>query len=192
MTIDPRHAFWRKRVEGQIRHTMNEYSEWFNLPDEATKDRCIRSTAKRIIGEIVAGTPTGDDSEDLCKVALQSPDKDSVQAASAESGEADGTRTVGLTSILQQLKRWKEINSRGSLYDAEYGPTVSMEYCKEVGAIFTALEQVVGLCLEMREALEVISAKRKNYGGVPCKNEAADIADVILTKANALMGDGDE
>lgn len=53
--IPPEYAFWRNRIEGQIRHTIHEHPEWFNLPDEETHGRCVRSTAKRIIGEIVAG-----------------------------------------------------------------------------------------------------------------------------------------
>lgn len=52
---------WKNRVEGQIRHTINEHPEWFKLEDQKTKDRCIRSMAKRIIGEIVAGMIAGDD-----------------------------------------------------------------------------------------------------------------------------------
>jgi len=54
--IKPEYQFWRKRIEGQIRHTMNEYPEWFNLPDDEAKNRAIGSMAKRIIGEIVAGS----------------------------------------------------------------------------------------------------------------------------------------
>lgn len=57
--IKPEDQAWRRRVEGQIRHTMNEHPEWFNVPTEAIRDRCIRSMGKRIIGEIVAGTPSG-------------------------------------------------------------------------------------------------------------------------------------
>lgn len=57
--IKPEYEAWRRRIEGQIRHTINDHPEWFNLPDAEIKDRCIRSTAKRIIGEIVAGSTTG-------------------------------------------------------------------------------------------------------------------------------------
>lgn len=57
--IHPEYAFWRKRIEGQLKHTIYEHPEWFNLKDENIKARCIRSTAKRIIGEIVAGTSVG-------------------------------------------------------------------------------------------------------------------------------------
>lgn len=58
--IQPQYAAWRNRVEGQIRHTIHEHPEWFDLPDEETKNRCIRSMAKRIIGEIVAAMTSGD------------------------------------------------------------------------------------------------------------------------------------
>jgi hypothetical protein len=59
--IKPEYQFWRKRIEGQIRHTIHEHPEWFNFDDPETRDRCIRSTAKRIIGEIVAGSIIGND-----------------------------------------------------------------------------------------------------------------------------------
>jgi hypothetical protein len=61
--IKPEYQAWRRRVEGQIRHTINEHPEWFNLPNEKIYDRCVRSMAKRIIGEIVAGTNPGDKSK---------------------------------------------------------------------------------------------------------------------------------
>lgn len=57
--IKPKYQVWRKRIEGQIRHAMNEHPEWFNLPSLEIKDRAIHSIAKRVIGEIVAGTSTG-------------------------------------------------------------------------------------------------------------------------------------
>lgn len=57
--IKPEYLAWRRRVEGQIRHMINEHPEYFDLPTEDAKARCIRSMAKRIIGEIVAGTPSG-------------------------------------------------------------------------------------------------------------------------------------
>lgn len=48
--LSPSHAFWHRRVEGQIKHCMNAHPEWF------TGDRgtIINSLAKRIVGEIVA------------------------------------------------------------------------------------------------------------------------------------------
>jgi hypothetical protein len=58
--IRPEYLFWRKRVEGQIRHTINDHPEWFNLPDDEAYGRCVRGMAKRIIGEIVAVTASGD------------------------------------------------------------------------------------------------------------------------------------
>lgn len=59
--IRPEHQFWRRRVEGQIRHAMNEHPEWFNLENDEVRERCVRSVAKRIIGEIVAGISAGDE-----------------------------------------------------------------------------------------------------------------------------------
>lgn len=57
--IPAEYLYWRNRVEGQIRHAINEHPEWFNLPTQKDRDRCVRSVAKRIIGEIVAGSTTG-------------------------------------------------------------------------------------------------------------------------------------
>lgn len=57
--IKPEYQAWRNRVEGQIRHMINEHPEYFNLPTKLAKERCIRSLGKRIIGEIVAGTRSG-------------------------------------------------------------------------------------------------------------------------------------
>lgn len=54
--INPEYQFWRKRIEGQIRHTIHEYPDWFCAPD---KERLVRSMAKRIIGEIVAARASG-------------------------------------------------------------------------------------------------------------------------------------
>lgn len=51
----PLHDKWHKRVEGQIRHTINQHPEWFCLKDAIIKDICINSLAKRIVGEIVSG-----------------------------------------------------------------------------------------------------------------------------------------
>lgn len=58
--IKPEYQVWRNRIEGQIKHAMNEHPEWFNLRTQEIKDRAIRSIAKRVIGEIVAGTGSGD------------------------------------------------------------------------------------------------------------------------------------
>lgn len=52
--ITPIHNFWHRRVEGQIRHTMNVHPRWFIFKDEHDKNDCINSLAKRIVGEIVA------------------------------------------------------------------------------------------------------------------------------------------
>jgi len=60
--ISEKHSFWRNRVEGQIRHAMHEHPEYFAPMDDTQKKKCINSIAKRIIGEIVAGTSTGNDS----------------------------------------------------------------------------------------------------------------------------------
>lgn len=50
----PLHDFWHKRVEGQIKHTMNMHPKWFTFKDDIDKNTCINSLAKRIVGEIVA------------------------------------------------------------------------------------------------------------------------------------------
>jgi hypothetical protein len=69
--IKPEYQLWRKRIEGQIRHAMNEHPEWFNLPDAETKVHAIGSIAKRIIGEIVAGTTSGNNNRGC--VSLDAP-----------------------------------------------------------------------------------------------------------------------
>jgi hypothetical protein len=56
--IPVEYQVWRRRVEGQIKHTIHEHPEWFNLSDNETKGKCISSMAKRIIGEIVVGRAT--------------------------------------------------------------------------------------------------------------------------------------
>lgn len=96
--IPPAYAFWRNRIEGQIRHTINEHPEWFNLSDEEERDRCVRSTAKRIIGEIVAGTRPGDNPGDGAIRGAAAREEAVVQAFSAAAGEGGGTATAALSS----------------------------------------------------------------------------------------------
>lgn len=96
--IPTAYTFWRKRIEGQIRHTINEHPEWFSLPDEETRERCVRSTAKRIIGEIVAGTHTGDSPGGGGTSPATAPAEVSVQLESAGAGEVGGTLTAHLPS----------------------------------------------------------------------------------------------
>ena len=96
--IPPAYSFWRKRIEGQIRHTIHEHPEWFNLPDEETRDRCIRSTAKRIIGEIVAGTGPGDSAGGGATGRAVARGEVEVQAHRAVAMEGGGTATATLLS----------------------------------------------------------------------------------------------
>lgn len=49
----PLHNYWHRRVDGQIRHTMNYHPRWFNFKDGPEKEACINSLSKRIVGEIV-------------------------------------------------------------------------------------------------------------------------------------------
>lgn len=60
--IKPEYQAWRKRIEGQLKHAMNEHPEWFNLPTQEIRDRACRSIAKRVIGEIVVGINSGNKS----------------------------------------------------------------------------------------------------------------------------------
>lgn len=55
----PQHDFWTPRVEGQIRHTIGRHPEWFVFKGAREKQNCVNSLAKRITGEIVAGSNTG-------------------------------------------------------------------------------------------------------------------------------------
>jgi hypothetical protein len=96
--IPPAYAFWRRRIEGQIRHTIHEHPEWFNLPDAETQDRCVRSTAKRIIGEIVAGTRPGDSAGGGATGRAVVRGEAEVQVVSAAAGEGGGTGTAALRS----------------------------------------------------------------------------------------------
>ena len=112
--IDPRYAFWRKRIEGQIKHTMNEHPEWFAPMDDAKKARCIRSTAKRIIGEIVAGTPTGDNAAEQVQTRVPSAGDDAVQLSGAASGGSGGMETAASqqpSSERELFIRWFELRN---------------------------------------------------------------------------------
>jgi len=93
--IKPEYQAWRRRIEGQIRHMMNEHPEFFNLPTVDAKERCIRSMAKRIIGEIVAGTATGNSSGASAILRCDRPDGDTVERASAVSLTASETGLAG-------------------------------------------------------------------------------------------------
>lgn len=57
----PEYLFWRKRIEGQIRHTMYEHPEFFTQEAYGEKGLVDRM-AKRLIGEIVAAIGRGDNS----------------------------------------------------------------------------------------------------------------------------------
>lgn len=50
----PLHDKWHRRVEGQIRHTINTHPKWFNFQDDRDKAACVNSLTKRIVGEIIA------------------------------------------------------------------------------------------------------------------------------------------
>lgn len=55
----PQHDFWHPRVEGQIRHTIGRHPEWFAeiiKTSEMRRESMVNSLAKRIVGEIVAGS----------------------------------------------------------------------------------------------------------------------------------------
>jgi hypothetical protein len=47
-------AFWRPRVEGQLRDVMFAHPDWFTDKARRNERSIVRSIAKRIIGEIVA------------------------------------------------------------------------------------------------------------------------------------------
>lgn len=59
--IKPEYLFWRNRIEGQIRHMMHEYPEFFTYA--ARENNLVGRLAKRIIGEIVAAIGRGDDAD---------------------------------------------------------------------------------------------------------------------------------
>lgn len=86
----PEYLFWKKRVEGQIRHTIHEHPEWFNLPTVEIRDKCIRSTAKRIIGEIVAGTTSGNSSSENARLSVAQTEKAHCVSRNAMSGIGSG------------------------------------------------------------------------------------------------------
>lgn len=50
----PLHDKWHRRVEGQLRDTINSHPGWFSFKNEHDKNRCINSITKRVVGEIVA------------------------------------------------------------------------------------------------------------------------------------------
>jgi hypothetical protein len=50
----PLHDKWHRRVEGQIRDTIEHHPHWFSFKDGTDRNCCINSLAKRIVGEIVA------------------------------------------------------------------------------------------------------------------------------------------
>jgi hypothetical protein len=112
MTIKPEYEFWRKRIEGQIRHTMNEHPEWFNLPDAESKKRCVSSMAKRIIGEIVAGILTGNNQPESCNGWRERAVGSDVQTASASHEVPGGIQTAGYFPILSAAEI-KQLLSEG-------------------------------------------------------------------------------
>lgn len=56
----PLYDIWHRRVEGQIRHTMNCHPEWFERIPKRDVVFFVNSLAKRIVGEIVAASKSGD------------------------------------------------------------------------------------------------------------------------------------
>lgn len=86
----PEYLFWRKRIEGQIRHTMYEHPEFFT--QIAYDDNMVGRMAKRIIGEIVAGTCTGNNSRECATVSAISVIEDVVESRTASSDLVSGTR----------------------------------------------------------------------------------------------------
>lgn len=73
----PEYLFWRKRIEGQIRHTMNEHPEYFT--ELAYTDNMIGSMAKRIIGEIVAGIAAGNNHSVDAKTSVCTDEKNALE-----------------------------------------------------------------------------------------------------------------
>lgn len=73
----PEYLFWKKRIEGQIRHTMYEHPEFFTKI--AYDENLVGRMAKRIIGEIVAGTLPGDNSGEGAIGRALSMTKDEVE-----------------------------------------------------------------------------------------------------------------
>ncbi len=54
--MTPLHNRWHRIVEGQIRDCVQAHPKWFNFKDDTDKKTCVNSLAKRIVGEIVAGS----------------------------------------------------------------------------------------------------------------------------------------
>lgn len=86
----PEYLFWKKRIEGQIRHTMYEHPEFFT--EEAYKDNLVGRMAKRIIGEIVAGSCAGDNSKGDATTSGSLVNKDEIQRPSVSSDTVSGIR----------------------------------------------------------------------------------------------------
>ena len=55
----PLHNKWHRRVEGQIKNTINCHPNWFNFKNPIDRNNCINSLAKRIVGEIIADLEIG-------------------------------------------------------------------------------------------------------------------------------------
>lgn len=88
----PEYLFWKKRIEGQVKHTMYEHPEFFT--QIAYEKNLVGRMAKRIIGEIVAGMASGNSSEGGASARASFVSEDEVQLASASSGIAGGTPTA--------------------------------------------------------------------------------------------------
>lgn len=88
----PEYLFWRKRIEGQIRHTMYEHPEFFTK--EASEKNMVGSMAKRIIGEIVAGNTTGNNLDRCAMIGASVLDEDDVQCGRALSRMVSGKTTA--------------------------------------------------------------------------------------------------
>lgn len=75
-------------MEGQVRHTIHEHPEWFNLPNKEVYNKCVNGIAKRIIGEIIAGTGPGNDTNRSGTwTALNSSEEDSGMSPGISGGE---------------------------------------------------------------------------------------------------------
>lgn len=94
----PAHIFWRNRIEGQIRHAINEHPEWFNLPNELSYKKCVNGIAKRVIGEIIAATRRGDDTGIGGTPPANSGLRECAMS-SADPNEASGSTTASLIKI---------------------------------------------------------------------------------------------
>lgn len=87
--ISPFHDKWRRRVGGQIRHTIGRHPEWFNLKNEQDKNVYISSLTKRIVGEIVADSMLAPMSAEVLPTCYQSSNEESGATlfSSVEEGE---------------------------------------------------------------------------------------------------------